>query len=92
VCHIELDKTTGARLQVHEEQPILRPHQVACVWFSVQQLLSGAALTDVPCHRAEVAGQPFRVPDFDPGANHSLRVRDTIREVRSRRRMGDLPQ
>src|SRR5215472_17610987 len=29
MCHIELDRTTTASLQVHEEQPVVRPHQVA---------------------------------------------------------------
>ena len=43
---VELDRAAATRLQVYEQQPVLRPEQVARVRFAVQQLLGGAALAD----------------------------------------------
>ncbi len=91
---VELDRSAATRLQVYEQQPVLRPEQVARVRLAVQQLLGGAAVAD----RAPQASQrgaeqiPVRISELrrvGAVANQSLRLRDAIREVR--RRHIDLP-
>jgi hypothetical protein len=45
---VKLDRPATTRLQVDEEQPLLRPEQVAWVRLAVQQLLSTSPLCDRP--------------------------------------------
>jgi hypothetical protein len=43
---VELDRPTATRLEVYEQQPVLRAEHVAWVRLAVQQLLGGAAVAD----------------------------------------------
>jgi hypothetical protein len=45
---VELDRPAATRLQVGEEQSLLRPEHIARVWLAVQQLLGGATVCDRP--------------------------------------------
>jgi hypothetical protein len=84
---VELDRPAATCLQVYELQPVLRPEQVARVRLAVQQLLGGAAIADrAPQTSQRVAEQlPVSISQLrSEGAvgNQSLRLRDSIREVR----------
>ena len=91
---VELDRPAAARLEVDEQQPVLRAEHVARVRLAVQQLLGGAAVADrSPQASQRVAEKlPVRVGELRSvvaARNESLRLRDSIREVR--RREIDLP-
>ena len=43
---VELDRPAATRLEVYEQQPVLRAEHVAWVRLAVQQLLGGAAVAD----------------------------------------------
>src|SRR6516165_7753526 len=43
---VELDRPTATGFQVREQQPVLRPEQIARVRLAVKQLLGGVTLTD----------------------------------------------
>ena len=91
---IELDWPTATRLQVCEQQPVLRPEQIARVRFAMQELLGGATLTDRPPQLSQRVAQKLSIciPELrsvGAVANQPLRLRDSIREVR--RREFDLP-
>lgn len=43
---VEFARATATRLEVYEQQPVLRAEHVAWVRFAVQQLLGGAAVAD----------------------------------------------
>src|SRR5689334_6623041 len=43
---VEFDRPTAARLEVYEQQPVLRGEHVAWVRLAVQELLGAAALAD----------------------------------------------
>src|ERR1700675_4296293 len=43
---VEFDRPTATRLEVYEQQPVLRAEHVAWVRLAVQQLLGGAAVAD----------------------------------------------
>jgi hypothetical protein len=91
---IELDWPTATRLQVCEQQPVLRPEQIARVRFAMQELLGGATLTDRPPQLSQRVDQKLSIciPELrsvGAVANQPLRLRDSIREVR--RREIDLP-
>jgi len=91
---VELDRPPATRLEVYEQQPVLRPEQVACVWLAVQQLLGAAPVVDRPPQASQRVAQklPVRIPELrsvGAVANQPLRLRDSIGEVR--RREIDLP-
>ena len=46
VGEVEFDRPAATRLEVDEEQPVLRGEHVARVRLTVQQLLSGATVAD----------------------------------------------
>jgi hypothetical protein len=83
---IELDGPTAASLQVCEQQPGLRPEQVARVRLAVEELLGRVPLTDRPRQLSQRGAQKLavRIPKIGgPGAapDQRLRLRDAIREV-----------
>jgi hypothetical protein len=43
---VELDRSTATRLEIYEQQPVLRGEHVARVRLAVQQLLGTATLAD----------------------------------------------
>src|SRR4029453_11492405 len=43
---VEFHRPTATRLEVNEQQPVLRGKHVARVWLAVEQLLDTAALAD----------------------------------------------
>ncbi len=48
VSDVELNRPAATRLQIYEEQPLLRPEQVAWVRLAVQQLLGASPFDDRP--------------------------------------------
>ena len=58
---IELDRATATRLEVNEEQPVIRAEHVAWVWLTVQDLLSGATITDHLPQAAECVAEELPV-------------------------------
>ena len=83
---IELYWPAATRLQVHEEQPVLRPEQIARVWLAVQQLFGRAPPSDRPPQISQRVTQklPVRIPEVRSvvaAINEPLRLGDAIREV-----------
>ena len=54
---IELDRAADARLEVDEQQAVLRPEEVSRVRFAVDQLLRQVPAKDGVCERAQTAEQ-----------------------------------
>ena len=91
---VELDRPTATRLEVDEQQPVLRAEQVAWVRLAVQQLLGGAAVADRSSQASQRVAEklPVRVSErrsVVAAPDQPLSLRDSIREVR--RREIDLP-
>jgi len=83
---VELDRPAATSLEVCEQQPVLRPEQIARVRLAVEQLLGGFPLTDRPRHLSQRVAQKLAVgiPKFrglGVVADQRLRLRDAIREV-----------
>jgi hypothetical protein len=83
---IELDGPTAASLQVCEQQPVLRPEQVARVRLAVEQLLGRVPLTDRPRRLSQRGAQKLAVRirktrGSGTAGDQPLRLRDAIREV-----------
>ena len=85
--NVKLDRPTAARLEVYEERPSARTEQVARMRLAVQQLLASAPATDRATQPAERVAEEFPVGTEQrwsplPVANLSLRIGDSIGEVR----------
>jgi hypothetical protein len=83
---VELDRPTAASLQVCEQQPVLRPEQVARMRLAVERLLGSVPLTDRPRRLSQRVAQELavRIPKIRGSravADQRLRFRDAIREV-----------
>jgi hypothetical protein len=83
---VELDRPATTGLQVNEQQPVLRPEQIAGVRLAVQQLLGGATLADRPTQPSQRAAQKLPVCIAELGSvgavvNQPLRFGDSIGEV-----------
>ena len=86
---VEFDRPTATRLEVDEQQPVLRGEQVARVRLAVQELLRAAALADHSSQASQRVAEelPVRVGERRSvvAAGHELlRLLDAIREVRRR--------
>jgi hypothetical protein len=83
---VELDRPTATGLQVSEQQPVLRPEQIARVRLAVEQLLGDVPLTDRPRQLSQRVAQKLavRIPKIrglGAVADQRLRLRDAIGEV-----------
>jgi hypothetical protein len=83
---VELDRPTATSLQIYEQQPVLRPEQIARVRLAVEQLLGGVPLTDRPRQLSQRVAQKLtvRIPKIrgsGAAADQRLCLRDAIREV-----------
>src|SRR6266571_9148705 len=86
---VEFDRPTAARLEVYEQQPVLRGEHVAWVRLAVQYLLGAAALAD---HSSQISQRVTEELPVGVGQRRSvvaachelLGLLDSIREVRRR--------
>jgi hypothetical protein len=83
---VELDRPTATSLQVREQQPVLRPEQIARVRLAVEQLLGGVPLIDRPRRLSQRVAQKLavgvpKIRGLGVAADQRLRLRDAIREV-----------
>ena len=89
VGQVELDRATATRLEVDEQQPVLRAEDVPWMWLAVQQLLGRAAVADRLSQVSEGACQELSVRVGErrrevSARNEPLGVRDSIGEMRCR--------
>src|SRR6266540_2815604 len=94
VSDVELNRPAATRLEVYEQQPLLRPEQVAWVRLAVQQLLGASPVANRPPQASQRVAEklPIRLSErrsLVAAPNKPLSLRDSIREVR--RRDVDLP-
>jgi hypothetical protein len=87
VDEVELDRPTATRLEVYEQQPVLRGEQVARVRLTVQQLLGAAALADRSSQARQRGGEELPVGGGEGrgvvvARDQTLSLLDPIREVR----------
>src|SRR5215831_1112806 len=61
VGEVELDRPTAARLQIDEQQPVVRGEHVAWVRLAVQQLPGAAALADHPAQACQRGAEELAV-------------------------------
>jgi hypothetical protein len=91
---VELDRPVATRLEVNEQEPPVRPEQVARVRLAMQELLRGVAVDDRPPQASQRLTEkfPVRVTELRGAVaapDQRLSLLDSIREVR--RRHVDLP-
>jgi hypothetical protein len=89
VRDVEFDGSAAARLEVYEQQPILRAEQVAWVRLAVQQLLAGAAVADRSPLASQCVAEKLSVRVGERrsvvAASHELlSLCDSIHEMRRR--------
>src|SRR5260370_314957 len=86
---VEFDRPAATRLEVYEQQPVLRGEHVARVRLTVQQLLSGAAVADHPSQAPQRVAEevPVRIGECRSAVaarDELLSLLDSVREVRRR--------
>jgi hypothetical protein len=86
---VEFDRPTATRLEVYEQQPVLRGEHVARVRLAVQQLLGAAVLADHSSQASQRVAEklPVRVGErrsVVAARDELLSLLDSIREVRRR--------
>jgi hypothetical protein len=90
VGEVEFDRPAATRLEVYEQQPVLRGEQVARVRLAVQQLPGAAVPADHPSQASQRAAEklPVRVGERRSAVaarNELLSLADPIRDVRPSR-------
>src|SRR5437868_5059553 len=86
---VEFDRPAATRLEVDEEQPILRSEHVTRMRLTVQELLGGTTLADHASQASERVAEelPVRVGErwrAVAARNELLRLLNAIHEVRRR--------
>jgi hypothetical protein len=86
---VEFDRPTATRLEVYEQQPVLRGEHVARVRLAVQQLLGAAVLADHSSQASQRIGEELPVRAGErrsviAARDELLSMLDSIREVRRR--------
>src|SRR6516165_8637424 len=83
---VELDRPTATGFQVREQQPVLRPEQIARVRLAVKQLLGGVTLTDYRGQLSQrvtqkLAVRILKIRALGAVADERLCLGDAVREM-----------